>query len=500
MHRQTELYLKYRDFILLTEIGAFLHDIGKLSKFFILSKAKDTHIKDFHGQILFLDYKKIPERVKEFLFSPLTEHLNEKSIKGIDLSISLSHFACAHHGCARCLKGSKCQFKDVIQKHPLIALLKTVDHLDASNPSNTGKQPKEKTTRDNFFFPETEIPVNDLNEMRFSFYNELDLFLKNENSIEKINKFVKSLGEKYFANALSETRRYGNDITLLDHSKAVAAYYKTYLFRYLALGKPLPNSFFEAHFKLLGIKGDTEKAEQFLSYGIACCNSVLSDGNKAFFLAFPARQNSQFAKFLKSKFNMEIYGLDDFSPLFYDTHGKRALEKFKSLIIKDPSGIKEGYTEKDAISDIKKVVLFAEFRRKEQFSAKLKSIERHLSNLKMGTMHDTANFAKYFKKEKEALLLKKRINAGASTEKIREMYGWKNSKDGEKEIYDFFNTILSPVRPPSPLEMSDYFLREYNKCHSYKKLYERFILKRPFVLGRVYALLRTLQIYKGKPI
>jgi metal-dependent HD superfamily phosphatase/phosphodiesterase len=38
---------RYRDLILLAEIGAYLHDIGKLSSFFVLSKAKGKTVKDF---------------------------------------------------------------------------------------------------------------------------------------------------------------------------------------------------------------------------------------------------------------------------------------------------------------------------------------------------------------------------------------------------------------------------------------------------------------------
>ena len=66
---------RYRDLILLAEIGAYLHDIGKLSSFFVLSKAKGKTVRDFHGQILFVDNDSIPSSVKEFLFAPLSKIL-----------------------------------------------------------------------------------------------------------------------------------------------------------------------------------------------------------------------------------------------------------------------------------------------------------------------------------------------------------------------------------------------------------------------------------------
>ncbi len=493
MFQTIESYSKYRDLILLAEIGAFLHDIGKLSKFFVLSKAKNMRIKDFHGQILFLDKRKLPDNVKKFLFSPLSVFLGKERIKGIDLSISLSHFVCAHHGCSRCLLGAECPFKDTIAYHPLIKLLKTTDHLDASNPANRGKQPANRTVRDNFFFAETEIDTKRLDDMRFAFYEELDKFLSKERDIVSLNKFIKLLGEKYFVNALSETRKYGNDITLLDHTKAVAAYYKMYLFNYLVRNKNLPNSFFDAHFRIAKIKY-SKNAVKILSYEIACCNFVLESDEDIYFIIPPINGNSEFAKFLKDNFSASIYKRDDFSPLFY---GRESLfEKLKSLKIKLPEDIKEGYTEKDAINDIKKVVLFAELRRKEQIAMKLKSYLKHLENLKKGSVYNEKNLVKYFKKGREVQALRKHLDVGITMDKIKKLYGWHTSKDGEDEIYAFFNTVLSPVRPPSPVEMSKYFLREYNKIHSFKKLYEKFIRNKPIVLGRIYALFRTLN-YKN---
>lgn len=492
MHQKIEFYSTYRDFILLTEIGAFLHDLGKLSKFFVLSKARNTHIKDFHGQILFLDRDILPKNVEKFLFTPLSMHLNKKSIKGIDLSISLSHFLCAHHGCSRCLLDVECPFKDTIQEHPLIKLLKTVDHLDASNPSNRGKQDIDKTVRDNFFFKETEIAVNRLSEMRLSFYKELDKFLKRKREIAEKNKFIKELGEEYFSNALSETRKYGNDITLLDHSKAVAAYYKAYLFNFLERGIKLPNSFFDAHFRLLSVESTDESTEEFFSYKIACCNVILRTSKETFFLAPPVKRNAKFLQFLRGVFDIKLFKRDDFTPLFSEER-KKIFKKLSELKIKDPEDIKIGYTKENAINDIKKVILFAELRRKEQLKLKLKSIKKHMENLKKGSIHNEKNLIKYFRKERQMHLIEKHLNAGTSIEKIKKLYGWKSSKDGEKEVYEFFNEILSPIRPPSPIEMSNYFLHEYHKLHSYKKLYEKFIERRPVVLGRIFALFRVLE-------
>ncbi len=62
-----------------------------------------------------------------------------------------------------------------------------------------------------------------------------------------------------------------------------------------------------------------------------------------------------------------------------------------------------------------------------------------------------------------------------------------------KEVYDFFNLILSPIRPPSPIDMANYFLKKYNRLRSFKGVYGELVEKRPVVLGRLIAYLRTTE-------
>ncbi len=588
-----QLEERYRDLILLAEIGAYLHDIGKLSSFFVLSKAKGKTVRDFHGQILFVDNDSIPSNVREFLFAPLSKILgvgsganiaantsaNNKTNtalntaasatiktdatndannttdamlnstakvnatndtqnispnispntplnndanntlntatkttaaantptttpKGIDLSISLSHFVCAHHGCSRCLSPAECSFKGAIQKHPLIALLKTVDHLDASNPANSGKQPAIHTVRDNFFYHDTKIDISKLNAARTSFYSDFDEFLKKGKSIEKINKFVKKRSKKYFVKALSETRQYGNDITLLDHAKSVSAYFKMYLFNYLVRNRPLPNSFFDANFRIMSVASVSREVEQFISFDIAFSNLILRSDNFSYFLVPCIKENSAFFRYIKrevkSKFGARclLHGVNDFSCLFTDSlYGmqlKDVEKKLYRLDIKCPEDIRNGYTKKDAMNDIKKVVFFALLRKKEKIFLKAKSTTKHLKNLEKGSARDKKNIARLTRKENEMKKLLKHLNAGTDIETIKKRYRWSSSKDGESEVYDFFRLVLSPIRPPSPIKMSEYFLKEYKRVHSFKKLYERFIAKRPVVLGRILALARVL--------
>ena len=529
---------KYRDLILLLEIGAFIHDLGKLSSFFIVSKAKGASTKDFHGQILFIDLiagNKIPSPIISFLFTPIYRLLGlPRTVSGIDLSISLSHFVCAHHGCSRCLyklargklggsfptKAEDCSFKDTIDDHPFIALLKTVDHLDASNPADSGKQGILHVKMDQFFYGEKEVPLEKLNSYRTSFYRDLSNFLsehfllaslsKTQNplnfvfthqGIVNLNKFVKSLGEKYFSHALSETRKYGNDITLLDHAKSVSSCFKIYLFDHLVRGKPLINSFFDAHFRILSIPNAFKECEEKLSYEFAFSNLIFRSDENLHFLVPDIRKNvirnllhtgAWHGCAVEESFSLSRGG--DFSVIFNDTLEGEPLQgkfaKLKAMKIKSPEGL--GFTEEELRSELKRVVFFSMLKKKEALQRKLKSSLKHLENLKNGAIYDEKNLFKYYRKENEINRIRRHLESKPTIETIKYRTGWKSSKDAEKEVYDFFNTILSPIRPPSPIEMSNFFLKEYHRLGSFKGLYENLIIRRPLTPGRIYAFTRNL--------
>ncbi len=512
---------KYRDLILFLEIGAYLHDIGKLSSYFVISKAKGSKAKDFHGQILFVDLglapaslstekedntRIIPESLEKLLFTPINELLGMPPlVESIDLSISLSHLVCAHHNCSRCLylynnsfHNLPCRFKDKIQKNPLLSLLRTVDHIDASNASDNNKQGFSKIERDNFFYPPTKISVEHLNSLRKQFYGDLNEAIKIAGNMLQVNKAVKKITNKYFVQCLSETRKYGNDITLLDHSKSVAAFYKMFLFDFFIRGRAFPKSFFDVHFRILEIASTEKRIETYFSEVLAMSNLVARSDNSSYFIV-PNMRSKKFLTAISENFNTSAaYGpLDDFSVLFNETLNREELTKFflrlKILHIKNPEDIKADYNKEKAIQDIKKTVFFAILRRKEALARKLKSLDRHLSNLENGNTHDKKNIANFIVKKHEMEITRARLEKGVSMESIKNLYGWESSRDGEKDIYDFFSLILSPIRPPSPNKMSDFMLKQYLKHHSFKRIYEEMIEYRPLILGRIYAFFRTIK-------
>lgn len=499
MSRDIIQKMAYQDFnkqdwnlFLLAEMGAMLHDLGKLSKHFIESKAFDSTIPDYHGQILFMDKEllnKLP-KVKLFLFTPIYKLLgSDEIIRGIDLTISLSHFICSHHGCLRCLNPQKksCLHKDQFDKHPLLQLLRVVDHMDASNPSNLGKQGTQKIFCDQFSIGEKELPFASFDNIRIQFYRSLSELLSESinlsNSIPDLYEKITKLCTKYFIHALSESRRWGNDITLLDHAKSVCAFYKAFLFQYFLTNK-LPDSSFDLHFRILSIS--KEKCFSFASL-------IVQTKKDSYYLLPYFRKNSFLCKWIQKSLNLKpqdsifLSGMDDWSIL-------PEINKIRNLPIKKIEDIREDYRKDIALEDIKKVILYAELLEKDKIGRKSKSIQRHLQNLEKGFDANPEKQVAYAKKYLIYKQLQKKLSKGKTKSEIMQIYGWKTIRDGDSEIYNFFNQILSPIRPPSPIEMSKLFLKEYRKHKSYTWILKKYILNRPLVLGRIYAFYRVFPI------
>jgi hypothetical protein len=271
-----------------------------------------------------------------------------------------------------------------------------------------------------------------------------------------------------------------------------------YLFNYLVRDKPLPLSFFNSQFRVLTIKNNSKDVEEMLSYELAFSNLVFKTDQNSHFLV-PNMRKSEIRKLLtagmlKQVQYVNLSGVNDFSVIFNDTlKGKPlrdAFDKLKEMKIKTPEDL--GFTEKELINELKRVVFFSALKKKEALQRRLKSSLKHLENLKNGTIYNEKNLFKYYRKESEINTIRRHLNSYPTIEIIKYRTGWKSSRDAEKEVYDFFNVILSPIRPPSPIEMSNFFLKEYHRLGSFKGLYENLIIRRPLTPGRIYAFARNM--------
>ena len=248
----------HRDLILLAEIGALLHDLGKLSKEFVIQQSKECfdsnksccdecnfdHLKIFKGNTPKFDYN-------NFLDNNFTNSIsNENLLNTLNKDIRNKN---------RYLFNQKLNdMKQIIEKHEnnksgigLIKLLASIDGLDSGVDKgtlhNNGKQPKGDTCRATSFGYETTIDVSKLEQIRdrlcMQLTDDLNIIAqayeqyKNRKitkdsytselleSRTNIHKSVKNA----FLEGLGDTRRSGHDVTLWDHSYSVASLYKSAL-------------------------------------------------------------------------------------------------------------------------------------------------------------------------------------------------------------------------------------------------------------------------------
>ncbi|BAL81688.1 hypothetical protein [Caldisericum exile] len=482
----------FRDLILLLEVSVYLHDIGKLSRYFISSKAKGIKGLDYHGQILYIDFalNRVPDNLLRFLNSEVYKILQiDPQSAPFEIDFSLIHMICAHHGCNRCLRNPPCKLKDKIEDYKIMELLKTLDHMDASNPLDSGKQGYKEVFIDRFFENPKKVEIEKLDSLRIEFYEKLDSALLEEGfgsknfNIKNFRRKVLEYSKEPFLKALSETRLFANDITLFDHSLATATLFKMYLSAYFNFHISLPKTFSEVNYVFIkSYSANPSLIEEDLAFS----NVIIKNSNYIIF-PFPNLLSKKIKNILK-----ELIGDFDVIKDPYDLFPQYK-EYLLSLKVKNIEEIKEGYTYKKAIEDVKRVIYFALLKEKENLAQKHKSFTRHIRNVSNGITKDRINFVKFLKKLVELKRLKKHLDAEPSIENIRSFLKVCSSNEIEPQIEEYFDLITSPIRPPSPIEMSKMFLKYYRKTHSYKKVLNRFVIIRPLTLGRLIAFNRLIQ-------
>ncbi len=215
--------VEHRDAILLAEIGALIHDLGKLSEEFIRkqSEKEKDKFKDYHHSKI-LDYdsgldkkykpkkddtKSLAKKVKQKL-----KCLSEEK-DGI-LGGTLLDIIEEHHNKEK-------------PKNDLIKIVIASDEFDSEEDRGKAKDEQkdaDKTFKATAFGIEDEgkIKINMLEEERQKVYEILlDYFNKNLNRFKLLEKL-----NKYFSKALGMTARAANDVTLWDHSYMTASIMK----------------------------------------------------------------------------------------------------------------------------------------------------------------------------------------------------------------------------------------------------------------------------------
>jgi len=227
---------KHNDLIILAEIGALIHDLGKLSEEFINEKSEDKpQMKNFQNW----------------------EH--HSKIIDYDCSNNLNDAKIAKRVLSRCVVSSNTTILDLVEAHheknwgkysigdynnlnidPVLKLLCASDKFDSKedkgNVSDSGKQEYNDTRISNFCgFEGSYIGPQKLRDYREEVYRIINQYL-DACSIDSMyeQRFVlfKEL-EKRLSKSLGETRRAANDVIIWQHSYTVASILKALIGEYL---------------------------------------------------------------------------------------------------------------------------------------------------------------------------------------------------------------------------------------------------------------------------
>ena len=214
---------EYKDAILLAEIGALIHDLGKLSEEFVRkqSEKEEDKFKDYHHSKI-LDYdSSLDEKYKPKYND--TKSLAKKVKQKLE---------CLPEEKDRILEGT---LLDIIKEHhnkerpknDLVKFIIASDEFDSEEDRGKAKD-KQKSADETFKstafgIEKDKINIGVLEKERQEVYKTILNFDKNLDRFELLTKLKK---EDYFSKALGMTARAANDVTLWDHSYMTATIMK----------------------------------------------------------------------------------------------------------------------------------------------------------------------------------------------------------------------------------------------------------------------------------
>lgn len=242
MSTAIESLLKNQRAILLGEIGALLHDVGKCDPRFIRHSALDKDITSFAHERIDREGILSQELVDLFQHCRYTFTIGKTKCKVYELI--------RYHG-------------NIGHSNKIVRALVIADRLDSADDKGIvrKKQLREHTViATSFGYPKKRICLAHLKQQ----LDELNKRLQDLDSSHRVDQYSskhKDIGEfrnqllntlrKTFQQALGETRIPSNDVTLWDHSYSVATLFKSLLCK-LALGEELP-TIRDAKWRIWGI-------------------------------------------------------------------------------------------------------------------------------------------------------------------------------------------------------------------------------------------------------
>ena len=237
---------EYRDLVLLAEVGAWLHDLGKLSDRFVPGAGTRWH----HEGMLAADVDSIPPAVLSALNRPLTGPsgwLGEPGGNplGADETSMAAMIAEHHAGPGRTT---------------ILRLLIDADHDDSgedeynANESVPHSGPVQMAT---VFGMESARPQG-LDAKRHALYGKIAEKMQPGKTVPKMRSALWPVLQPVLAEGLGKTARAANDIRLDQHVWGVASRFKTFLMRELLWPSREETGAQKAHvFRLLSVQWDS---------------------------------------------------------------------------------------------------------------------------------------------------------------------------------------------------------------------------------------------------
>ena len=500
----------YSEFLCYCWLGALMHDIGKLSVSFLISKERSSTVPDRHGQIIFSDIERVPPDFMGLITTPLESLCNVPSaLKGY----CLLYFICSHHGCERCGGDHRCGSAGMAD-HPLTEILQSADRLESSNPSDLRKQSLLTVKRSDFFG--LEYP---LHPHRFSGYREkiygavARIFCRDRLSVHaKISRASAVLSE-YLSRGLSETRKRAHDIDIFSHSHATAVYMKLILTDLLSSGASRGSAqwcelLMEPHYRALEVKAGEEAARRAISlleYEHPC-GALIWDapGRLCFFVGASVSEerirDAGISLFILSApmfSGLPLRGDDSFvfqspEPLPHTVflNLKQCAALAGKLSITEPEEIEEGMTVEKLIIGLEQTLAYPDFCTMLALLRKKRSLSKHISHMEKGLMHSSdQGLRKALDSARRRMEETERLEKELSyVERKAGEWDWRCRSDAAETVWSFLSRVLSPVRPPHMAQLARKWKKYTAQGMGFDELAEALILSKQINLSRLFSL------------
>ena len=509
---------RVRRLILAAEVGALLHDVGKLSSQFLRAKATDCREQDRHGEVLQLFAGEIPPPLAAFFATPLASFWGERRsprdepVPTFLEGVRLEHFLTLHHG-------NKRANHTPLQLLPFARLLQACDRFssaeDKANPSDLAKQPYLATHRSTPFGREERIVPQQLDELRRALWPQLAAIL-HPSRIVSARRALIPLLRRAFSPALAETRRSANDLDLFHHSWSVASYLKASLTGAL-LGGPLPQEMGDVPRQVLCLRDPLSPKEEsslrrFLEEGLALGSFFFQEADERWFLVAPLTQEmrnaverSLRARWPSLQFHWAPFPLGQeaeafaYDPILAVPPGGRGIllglrafvrfELFDTLLAKQLEHIEPGLDFPGLVRRTDQVLALSRMMEGDRLQAVIESRGRHLANLRQARRLGKLNGCKeeeYTAKRAELIRLRRNLYRLRKRNESLALAPGESLEEAKARLLLFIDQVFSWLHPPDPSQVGRRWTR---RGQSAERVALRWVLRKGPSLSRLMAMM-----------